>query len=215
MDHVKGLLEIIVRHDQIGRFGVHLIHRHDRIANDSVRVESRIGLVPGKWNKAATIDSLDLTNIHGVVFKFVPDRNRFVPFEFCQGASPISARDVDNQFVQDFASYLTKNHLVDTFSLEFVDPADKGQPEECMAEIEVDNLGTVVLPRSAVNAKEFLPTGWPSAAVPPLPLNDSEPPPGQTWAKGVDESHKVFINKTIEGAADLVDELRHQGVLKF
>ena len=47
-----------------------------------------------------------------------------------------------------------------------------------------------------------------------FPPGDSEPPKGQTWAKKVDESHKVFINKPIRAAADLVDELVCQGIIK-
>ncbi|RSL83550.1 hypothetical protein CDV31_016820 [Fusarium ambrosium] len=210
MDRIKELVEIIARHDQLGRFSFHLVHRHDHIANDTVRLESDLGVVPGKWNKATSIDSLDLQGIHGVVFKFIPKQNRLVPFEFAEGPSPISASDVNDKFVQEFTGYLIENNLTDTFALEVVHPAEVGQPNECTAEVEVDTFGTVVLPKSMVNAKEFLPTGWPGI----LQSGESEPPPGQTWAKKVDESHKVFINKPVGAAGELVDELVRQGVIK-
>ncbi|KAF2175645.1 hypothetical protein K469DRAFT_609952 [Zopfia rhizophila CBS 207.26] len=161
MDHVKVLVEIISRHDQLGRFGFHLVHRHDPIANDMVRLESDLGIVPGKWNKATSIDSLDLCNIHGVIFKFVSEQNRLVPFEFGEGPSPVSASDVNDKFVQEFTGYLTKNNLTNMFALEVVHPAEGDQPNECTAEVEVDKLGTIILPKYMVNAKEFLPTGWP------------------------------------------------------
>jgi hypothetical protein len=76
MHHVKQLLEIIARHDQVGRFSVHLAHQHDPIPNDTVRLESNLDIMPGKWNMAASIDSLDLSNIHPVVLKFLPPDGR-------------------------------------------------------------------------------------------------------------------------------------------
>lgn len=209
MVHVKELVEIIARQGQLGKFSFHLVHRHDLIANDMVRLESDLGVVPGKWNKATPIDSLDLSNIHGVVFKFVPEQNRLIPFEFSEGQSPVSVGDVDDKFIKEFTDYLIRNNLPDTFALEIVHPAEGG-PHECTAEVEVDKFGTIVLPKSMVNAKDFLPTGWPG----PLQASDSEPPAGQSWAKKVDESHKVFINKPIGNAGELVHELVRQAVIK-
>ncbi|KAI1288517.1 hypothetical protein F5Y03DRAFT_404801 [Xylaria venustula] len=200
MYHVKKLLEIITRHGQLGKFSVHMAHQHDPIPNDTVRLESDLRVMPGKWNKATSIDSLDLSNIHSV----------YVAFEFGEGPSPVSASDVDDKFLQEFTSYLTKNNLTEMLVLEVVHPAEGGQPNECTAEVEVDKLGTVVLPKSMVNAKEFLPTGWANLPQP----GDSDPPAGQTWAKKVDESHKVFINKPIRTPGELVDELGCQGVIK-
>ena len=117
---------------------------------------------------------------------------------------------MDEKFIEEFTGYLIKNNLSDMFALEVVHPTEGGQPSECTAEVEVDKLGTVVLPKSMVNAKDFLRTGWPG----PLQPDDSEPPPGQTWAKKVDESHKVFINRRIRNAGELVVELVRQGVIK-
>lgn len=209
MNHVRELVGLITRHGQLGKFSFHLVHQHDPIAHDTIRLESNIGIMRGKWNKATAIDSVDLTNIHGVVFKFVPAHGRLVPYEFGRGPSPISSGDVDDEFVLDFTRYLAKNNLTNIFALEVVHPVEGGPPNECTAEVEVDKLGTVVLPKSSVNAQHFLPTGWPGLLQP----GDGDPPPGQTWAKKVDDSHKVFINKPIGTARELVDELVRQGVL--
>jgi hypothetical protein len=209
--NVKELVEIIVRHGQLGKFSFHLLHRHDPIANNTVRLESDLGVVPGKWNKATLIDSLELNNIHPVLIKFVPEQNRFVPFEFGEGLSPLSADDVDGKFIEEFTGYLTRNNLANIFALEVVHPAEGGQLNECTAEVEVGNLGTVVLPKSMVNAKEFVPTGWPG----PLQLGDSKssPPPGQSWVKLASGSHKIFVKSPISSARELVNELVHQGVV--
>lgn len=210
MNHVEELVAIITRHGQLGKFSFHLVHRHDPIPNDTIRLESGFGIVPGKWNKPTAVDFVDLSDIHAVIFKFAPTQNQLVPFEFGQGPSPITPGGVDDEFVLEFTRYLAKNDLTDVFALEVVHPTEGGKPNECTAEVEVDKLGTVVLPKSLVNAKEFLPTGWPG----PLQHGDSDPPAGQSWAKKVDESHKVFINKPIGTAGELVRELVRQGVLK-
>lgn len=68
------------------------------------------------------------------------------------------------------------------------------------------SLGTVVLPKAMVRADSFFSTGWPGNML-------SEPPKGQTWAKKVDESHQVFINKKIETKEKLVEELVNRGVI--
>ncbi|OAF56826.2 hypothetical protein VC83_06979 [Pseudogymnoascus destructans] len=104
-DHVKELVEIITRHGQLGKFGFHLLHRHDPIASDTIRLESDLRVVPGKWNKATSTESLDLSNIHPLVIKFVPDQNRFVPFEFGEGPSPVSSSDVDDKFGLDHVTF--------------------------------------------------------------------------------------------------------------
>ena len=48
IDHVKDLVEIIARHGRLGKFSFHLVHKHDPIANNTVRLESDLGVVPGK-----------------------------------------------------------------------------------------------------------------------------------------------------------------------
>jgi hypothetical protein len=207
MTHVKDLFNIIVRHGQVGRFGFHLVHRHDPIANDTIRLESDLGVIPGKWNKPTLIDSLDLGNVHGIIFKFDPEQAQLLPMEFGHGPPPITVADVPTEFVSEFAAYLAKNSLANVFALEVVHPVEGSR--QCTAEIEVDGLGTIVLPKSMVHAKGFLPTGWPDHHQP----SDGDPPAGQTWAKKVDESHKVFINKDIGTAGELVDELTLMGVI--
>lgn len=207
--HIKGLIEIIIRHQQLKKFSFHLVHRHDSIANNTVRLESDLECLPGKWNKATLIDSLDLTKIYPVVIKFLPELNRLVPFEFGEGPSPVSATDVNGDFIQEFIGYLIQHNLSNVIALEVVHPVEEHQNIECTAEIEVDKLGTVVLPQSMVKALEFIPTGWPG----PLQPSEGDPPAGQSWAPRVNESHKVFINKPIITAKELMDELVCQGVI--
>lgn len=80
-----------------------------QFANNTVRLESDLECFPGKWNKATLINSLDLTNIYPIVIKFLPELNRFVPFEFGEVPSPVSASDVDDDFVKEFVGYLVQS----------------------------------------------------------------------------------------------------------
>ncbi|KAG8420707.1 hypothetical protein J3458_002640 [Metarhizium acridum] len=201
------IIYIITKHRQLGKFSFHLVHRHEPITGDAIRLESSLGILNGKWNKTVLIDSINLGNIHGVVFKFFSAENRFVPYEFAQGPSPIRSGDVDGVFLQEFTSYLIGHNLANILALDIVHSGPDGQADECTADIGVDRLGTVILPKTAVNAREFLPTGWPGLLQP----DDSNPPAGQAWANKVDEFHKVFINKPIGTARELVDELVSPG----
>ena len=137
------------------------------------------------------------------LFKFVPEQNRLVPFGFGTGPSPVSSSCVVDKYVKEFTDYLIKNNLSDMIALEVVHPIEGGQLGECTSEVEVDKLGTVVLPKSLVNAKDLLPTGWPG----PLQPDDSESPPGRTWAKKVDNSYEVFIDRRIRNTGELVVEV--------
>jgi len=175
-DHVKDLVEIIVRHGQLENFGFHLVYRRDPISNDKVRLESNLAEIESsKWSKDISIDSLDLRNIHPVAIKFVPEQNQLVPFKFGEGPSPVSASDVVDRFIKEFTTYLIKHNLSDIFALGIVHPAEGGQSNECTAQVEADKFGTIVVPKSRVNTKESLPMEWPG---PPQP-GDNEPSTGQ------------------------------------
>ncbi|KAG8420783.1 hypothetical protein J3458_002711 [Metarhizium acridum] len=119
-NHVRKLVQIIIKHGQLGKFSFHLVHQHEPITGDAIRLESSLGILNGKWNKAVLIDSINLGNIHGVVFKFFSAENRFVPCEFAQGPSPNRSGDVDGVFLQEFTSYLTGHNLANILALEIV-----------------------------------------------------------------------------------------------
>ncbi|KAK1656976.1 hypothetical protein BDP55DRAFT_53783 [Colletotrichum godetiae] len=210
--HVTKLLEIIKKHNNHGKLGLHLLHKHDDIANGTIRLESDLGVVPGTWNRAAQIDSIDIGGIHPVTFRNIPQKNRLVPFEFAKGPPLITLSEQDNDFLVELSSYLDMHSLSDKLALEVTPYGADSQRQECTAEIEVDGVGTVVLPRSMVNSEDFLPTGWFTL----IQNGDSDnPPAGQSWAKVVNGSHKVFTNKSVGTPAELVNELSGAGVTRF
>jgi hypothetical protein len=210
-DHIKNILALIAQCGLREKLGIHMLHKHESIPKGQVKLETKLETTAGKWIKPIPIDSLDLNNMHGVVFKFVAGEHRFVPYEFGEGPSPVSMSDVVNKCIEKFVDYITKNNLVDVIALEFLDSVKDGQPKECTAEVEVGN-GTVVLPKSIVNGSVFIPTGWPDTSQPGDP--DGEPDPGTHWAPvkvGTKETHRVFVDQ-IENETELLDKLAH---LKF
>jgi hypothetical protein len=152
-DHVKNLLAIFVKHGLREKIGIHRLHKHDDILEEQARLETKLKTRPGKWFKPVPIDSLNLNNIHSVVFKFVFDfvagelRLRLDPYEFSEGPSPISVCDVDNNCLEEAADYIIENNLVNVIALQFLDSVkDVQHPKESTAEVEVGKYGTIVLP---------------------------------------------------------------------
>ncbi|KAH7308299.1 hypothetical protein BKA65DRAFT_576516 [Rhexocercosporidium sp. MPI-PUGE-AT-0058] len=112
-----------------------------------------------------------------------------------------------DEFVKNFTCYLAKHNLSEHFALKVVDPAKASRLVKCKAEVEVVDIGTVVLPKSIMVSKDsIVATGWPS----PLQPTDSEgddPPARTTYAKKVTGTHQVFTNDEVDTAEKLVDEL--------
>src|ERR1700722_12571612 len=164
-DHIKNLLAMIARYRLREKLGIHLLHKHEPISKGQVKLETKLETMTGKWIKPIPMDSLDLNNIHGVVFKFVAGEHRLVPYEFGEGPSPVSMSDVvNNNCIEEFAYYITKNNLVNVIALQFLDSVKDGQPKECTAEVKVGKYRTIVLPKSIMNGREFIPTGWPDTS---------------------------------------------------
>lgn len=187
-----------------------------------MKLETKLTTKPGKWIKPVPIDSLDLNNIHPVVFKFVFEFVagelclRLDSYEFGEGPSPVSVCDVDdNKCIEEVADYITRNNLADVIALEFLDSVkDARQPKESTAEVEVGKYGTVVLPKSMMIGGKLIPTGWPDTNQPYDP--DGEPHPGEHWNEAKSSTgvitHKVHVDP-VENERELLDELVRQGII--
>lgn len=191
------------------KLGFHLLHKHDSLPDGKVKLETMLETVPnGKWNKPTSIDTLDLNNIHGTVFNFVPGEQRLVPYEFAKGRSPVF--EVADNCVKDFVDYITEHDLINRVALQVLEPVKDGRPKEVGAK-----NGTVSLPVSMLNNPDLLPTGWSGAAQPPGDP-DPQPGPNETWQKQVvknKETHRVFISQA-EDEKELLDELVYHEVIK-
>ncbi|KAH7115586.1 hypothetical protein EDB81DRAFT_919356 [Dactylonectria macrodidyma] len=211
-EHVKMLETIIAQYNLREKLGIRLLHKHEDIPNGQINLETKLKTVAGKWIRPVSIDSLDLSEIHGVVFKFVLGENILVPYEFARGPSPVSMSDVvNNNCVKDILGYITTYGLVNVIALEFLEPVKDGQPVESAAKVEVGKYGAIVLPKSMVNATELIATSWPDIS---QPYNhDAEPDPGAHWAPVVvtKETHRLFVDQ-VEDENELLVNLALQGV---
>ena len=207
--HIIDILALIDQYGMHESLGFHLLHKHDSIPEGKIKLETKLETVPNsKWNKAVSIDTLDLTNIHGTMFKLVPKESHLIPFEFAKGPSPIGK--VDEDCVKTPFDYVTKHGLTNAVALQVLELVIDGQPKECTAEVEVGpENGTVVLPQPRVKNPDLLPTGWSGAAQQPGDPDPPQPGPNETWQKQVvkdRKTHRVFISQA-ENEEQLVTEL--------
>lgn len=189
-------------------FGIHLIHRHDQIGEDMVRVEEALKTRQGSWTKPCAIGHLDAKNIHGQVFKLLPDE-RFIAYEYGEGSPSTSSASANSLFFRELANYLLENELTDILGLEVL---HEDQPQR-MVEFEMDGGATVLLSEEEANYGSLdRPTGWTARGKDRL--SDAEPEPGTHWAKTTKEKHKVFVDSAkLKDEEGLVRMLVATGIL--
>jgi hypothetical protein len=107
----------------------------------------------------------------------------------------IAARD-DGKMLCKFINYINENNLTEQVVFQVGHFTAEGGPTVELEVVGPESVihGTVTRLASMVNVKEIVPTGYNVKQYMNQPT-DADPPAGQTWAKKVDESHKVFINK--------------------
>jgi hypothetical protein len=231
-EHIKNLAAIIGQHRMTGKFAAELLHKHEDTPAGQVKLEVDINTMPaelikpvlteivdpskleaalktvsGKWMKPVQLDSLDLNNIHGIVFKLDPKEKCLVPYEFAEGPLSVSeSGTVDNDFVNSlanfvnsFVNYVEKNNLTNMIGLQFLGAIENDdQHTPFTAEFELGEKGTITLPTSILKDVELVPTSWPDATWSGTGKpTDTDPPAGQSWAKKVVkgvETHQVFVN---------------------
>ncbi|KAF3405662.1 hypothetical protein F1880_010343 [Penicillium rolfsii] len=211
--HVWALLNIIKRLGLEETFRVHRIHRHDIIPEGTVKMEQSLGIMDGKWNRAIRVQDLDFGNLHATVFKFV--EGQAVAYEFAEGASPLpsTVKALVDDLTKEFSLYLGIHGLSNHIALEHGDFSDK--EVEPLTEIDFDGVGTIALPQCQVSSGAKIVTSW---IVPPVNHFPDNPPPGQTWAPMVNESHKVFQNNLgnrpkVTTPEQVMEELFCQGIV--
>ncbi|KAJ5100878.1 hypothetical protein N7456_006930 [Penicillium angulare] len=213
--HVLALLDIIERFGLAETFRVHRIHRHDIIPEGTIKLEENLGIMNGKWNRATSVQDLDFGNIHATVFKFV--NGQATAYEFAEGPPVLGANATAliDDLIKEFSLYLEIHGLGDKVALEHGE-FQGYQAKEILTEVDFDGVGTIALPESRVNGGLKVVTSW---NVPPIGQFPDQPPPGQTWAPMVNESHKVFQNSLgnqskLSTPDEVIEELLSQGIVQ-
>ena len=140
------------------------------IVNPS-KLETTLKTISSKQMKLIQLNSLDLNNIHGIVFKFDPKEKCLVPYEFAEGlifVSESSLVDNDfidnlNNFINNFVNYVEKNNLTNIIRLQFLGVIEiNSQHTPSTTEFELGEKGTITLPISILKDVELIPTSWPN-----------------------------------------------------
>ncbi|KAJ4310439.1 hypothetical protein N0V84_010971 [Fusarium piperis] len=209
--HLTALLTILSRYGLEKVFGFHLIHRHDEIGGDMVRIEASLKSEPGTWTKPVPIDHANLANIHGSLFMLQRD-GRLVAYEYREG-QPEPFLSADNPpFFQELAEYILKNDLARLIALEVLDR--RHLHHDSWAEYELEGGSTVVLAKPRTNRGNFArATGW--THNPDKALVDGDPQPGTHYENTTKGTHRVFVSKSsLQDEKGLMDALRAMDILK-
>ncbi|KAH6975816.1 hypothetical protein EDB80DRAFT_594437 [Ilyonectria destructans] len=152
--HLQNLAKIFVKYDVHDRLGIHLIHGHAKVAPGSVTLGHTLAEPSGCWTKPVAIEEVDLTAVHGHIFKLVAG-DRFVAYEYAEGRVNNLA-DVSPRFIKELAEYLHSNRLEETVGLQIL-----GQADENMVEFDLGDCGTVMLnEQDTRHGDPFRTTGW-------------------------------------------------------
>lgn len=151
---MQNLANIFVKYSVHERLGVHLVHGHSKVVVSDVMLGHSFTEPSGRWYKPVRIEDVNLTDVHGHIFKLV-DGGHFVAYNYVEGkASNLS--DVSPDFFKDLVDYLQSHHLEAIVSLQVLD-----ESVENMAEFDFGDCGTVMLNEQDVsNTTPFRITGW-------------------------------------------------------
>ncbi|KAF5240550.1 hypothetical protein FANTH_9521 [Fusarium anthophilum] len=183
----------------------HLVHRHDRIDDGEVMMMSDLNTLNGKWIHPMNIHGLDLTNIHGHLFK-LGSEGCPQAYKFREGPLP-DLEGVSTDFFSELNHYLQANQLSGLLALGVLDNM------EGMVEFDLGHNGTVMLKQEQANYGKL--------------IKETE----FVYYKGEDGSrqlkgntqhaetttpgrHRVFIDSKLENEAELVKALIEQGLIR-
>ncbi|KAJ9143271.1 hypothetical protein NKR19_g6874 [Coniochaeta hoffmannii] len=117
-EHRRAIGEIVARYGLIEKVGIHLIHGHSTLPENTVLVGTN-DLDHYRFVKQTKLDDLDVNNVHGHIFALTD--HGFRPYEYQTGMLPdLSGIDVD-AFLEEMASFLRENSLQSLVALQILD----------------------------------------------------------------------------------------------
>ncbi|KAJ5366195.1 hypothetical protein N7541_000136 [Penicillium brevicompactum] len=151
-EHIANLAALFVHHNAEKVLGIHLIHGHFEIPENTVMVGTNFENPDLRWAKTMNIDEINPLTIHGHIFALAG--NELCPYELQCGPLPDLSR-VGHGFLADFLEYIVKNNLQDIIGLQIL-----GCSDHSMSELILEQA-TVMLDSSIVrNAVTSRITGW-------------------------------------------------------
>lgn len=113
--HLEDLAALFVRHNAQKTLGVHLIHGHFKIPENTIMLGSNFENPHGRWTKVTDIGAVDLSSVHGHIFVVTGDG--FIAYEYQDGPMP-NLSGISKDFFVEFADYLVTNGLTNLLGLQ-------------------------------------------------------------------------------------------------
>lgn len=117
--HIQDLAALFVRYHAHEVFGIHLVHSHFDIPEETVLLGTNYDEPHCRWAKPSTIQTVNLDNVHGHIF--VLTDHGFHPYEYQVGPAPDLSR-VSDAFLHELAYFLVSNNLAQLVGLQIIDP---------------------------------------------------------------------------------------------
>ncbi|KAL8725171.1 MAG: hypothetical protein Q9166_007525, partial [cf. Caloplaca sp. 2 TL-2023] len=209
-DQLMSLAELFTSHGAQELFGVHLIHGHFQIEEDTIMLGVDLGKdSPGYWTKPTNSADIDKDNIHGHIY-VLSSKNDFVAYEYREGPSMDVRKGVNPSFFPQLAMYLVRNNLAGVLGLQVLDRLAVGS--ETMLEFVLGESGTAMLREQDVNhGGIYRITGWTfqQDGEGIISVNG-----GESHAKTVRGTHQVFTgSKPLPTLEAVKDVLHKEGIV--
>lgn len=150
--HIHDLAALFVRNRAHGIFGIHLVHAHFAIPENTVLLGVNHDFPRCRWTNATTIQTTDLGNVHGHIF--VLTDHGFHPYEYQSGPMP-DLSPVNDTFLVEFADFLDANNLTTLVGLQVLDRYPSNMLELVLPQ------GTIMLDMSDLKGcVTTVQTGW-------------------------------------------------------
>ncbi len=204
--HLQSLASLFIRHGTQDKFGLHLVHGHFKIDEDTIMLGSGFGEnFSGSWTKPTRSMDVDRDKIHGHIY-VLSIENQFIAYEYRKGASPVNKREMHPAFFDELTKYLARNDLAGLLGLQVLNsPTVLG---ERMLEFVLGREGTVMLGEQDVNhGGIYRITGW--------SFEQSEDgiisvKGGESHARTVRGTHQVFTDGKPLPTVEAVQKVLHE-----
>ncbi|KAL8898816.1 MAG: hypothetical protein Q9207_006515 [Kuettlingeria erythrocarpa] len=210
-DQLQSLAELFARYNAQDAFGVHLVHGHFQIDEDTIMLGVDLGTDSlGYWTQPTKSADIDKDNVHGHIY-VLSSKNHFVAYEYRGGPATDSCKHVHPSFFQQLAQYLHSNNLAGVLGLQVLDN-QAASPGE-MLEFILGEQGTAMLRAQDVNhGGIYRNTGWSFRQDEEGIISVSG---GESHALTVKGTHQVFTSgkplPTIEAVQNV---LRKEGIIR-
>lgn len=148
-NQLQSLAELFIRYDAQDLFGVHLVHGHFQIAEDTIMLGVHLGTDSvSYWTQPTKSATIDKDDVPGHIY-VLSSENRFIAYEYRGGPATDACKHVHPSFFLQLAQYLLQKILAGVLGLQVLDR--RAASSEEMLEFVLGEQGTAMLRAQDVN----------------------------------------------------------------